>query len=512
MEKHNFSSIRVAQLANQFEGEQKEFLMSLLSSDAQNYKNLIAALTDLIAESLFVGYIDFDLLDGADTAEGRLQWNPDDGTLDLGMPGGVANLQLGQEMLVRATNDTGTQIDNGTPVYISSASGTNIKVTPANADFAGGIGLRTFAVATEDIAGNQKGYITTQGFVRDIDTSFAVAAGMPAYLAVGGGFTTTKPTAPNISYLVGIVTIAHASAGELYVIQTSIPNINSLSDVLISSISNAEILAWNNSDSRWENKIPTSHTQLAFSMYDAEPARSSETSLDGAFILLSTPGGEPLSSGNDIVVSKGTGKLIIVVNAGSAFVGEVTVTGTVVDRDTGATGADTDTITVDALTTDNSDQDLNGNDRHAFTGAYITSKWFVGAVTISTTDLTLTDVDVYHVSFEQFDDTENIILDTFDANILTTSVNAEFDAYLYSIEVTADKCNITREASLNVGSDGETAIANRYWRLRRGNINKTIDGRTDGTWVDVHYSNSPAFVEDVSIKVWATEVVHLTLT
>ncbi len=259
-------------------------------------------------------------------------------------------------------------------------------------------------------------------------------------------------------------------------------------------------------------KTPTSHTQVSFSMYDAEPNRGSETSLDGAFIPIATA--QPLNSVPvDLVVEKGTGKLVIVVNAGSDFDGEITITGTSVDRDTGATTTDdTDVITVDALTTDTSDTDTNNNDRHALAGAYISSKWFTGTVTLSTTDLTLTDVDVYHISFEQFDDTADIILDTFDANILTTNVAAQFDAYLYSVVVTGSKCDIVREASLNVGSDGETAIANRYWRLRRGLINKSIDGTKDGTWVDLHYSNSPAYVEDVSIKVWATEIVPLTLS
>ena len=266
-------------------------------------------------------------------------------------------------------------------------------------------------------------------------------------------------------------------------------------------------------------KTPTSHTQIAFSMYDAEPARGSETSIDGAFLLLTagTPASPtpiqlgPATPANDVSISKGTGKLVVVVVAGSDFAGDITVTGTSVDRDTGATtGSDTDTLTIDALTTDGSDTDANGNVRHAFTGAYITSKWFVGTVVLSSTTLDCT-IYAYHVSFEQFDDTADITLDTFDVNLLTTSVNAEFDSYLYSIEVTGDKCDISREASLNIGAGGETALANRYWRLRRGNIGKALDGTTDGTWVDIHYSNSPAFVEDVSLKVWATEIVPLTL-
>ncbi len=482
--------------------------------------NEILALFTLLDDSADgfgpVSYIDFDITYANGQKEGRLQWNIEDGTLEVGMPGGNVNLQIGQELLVRVTNDEGSQIDNGQVVFVSGATGSNIEVQlpiasdPLEAPL-------TFGLATEDIATGQKGYVTLIGNVRDIDTSGPGAEtwvdGDIVYLSetTAGGLTNARPTPPNIGVIIGVVLRAHATEGVIAVKSVVIQRISLASDVSVSSIVDAQILAWDNGDSRWENKTPTSHTQLAFSMYDAEPARSSETSLDGAFLSLATA--QPLDAvPTDLVVSKGTGKLVVVVNAGSDFDGEITVTGTSVDRDTGATtGADTDILTIDALTTDNSDTDTNGNTRHAFTGAYITSKWFVGTVTLSTTNLTLTDVDVYHVSFEQFDDTANITLDTFDANILTTSVNAEFDAYLYSIEVTGDKCDITREASLNVGADGETALANKYWRLRRGSINKAIDGTTDGTWVDVHYSNSPAFVEDVSIKVWATEVVPLTL-
>ena len=249
---------------------------------------------------------------------------------------------------------------------------------------------------------------------------------------------------------------------------------------------------------------------LVFSIYDAEPARGSESNIHGGLLSLAT--GQPLDSvPTDLVVTKGIGKLLIVVNAGSDLAGDITVTGTSVDRDTGATtGADTDTLTIDAVTTDNSDTDSNGNTRHAFAGAYVTSKWFTGTVTLSTTNLTLTDVDVYHVSFEQFNDAPVLTLNTFDANIFTTNVAAEFDCYLYVLEASATKFNVVRVASLNVGADGETAIANKYWRLRRGGLDREMEGTTDGIWIDVHYSNSPAYVEDVTIKVWATQTKTLS--
>jgi hypothetical protein len=101
-------------------------------------------------------------------------------------------------------------------------------------------------------------------------------------------------------------------------------------------------------------------------------------------------------------------------------------------------------------------------------------------------------------------------LDQLDANIFTTNVSAEFDAYVYALIVSGDKCTITREASINVGADGETAIANKYFRLKRTGINKSLDGSSDGIWVDVHYSNSPAYVEDMTLKIWYLVTYSLT--
>jgi len=288
----------------------------------------------------------------------------------------------------------------------------------------------------------------------------------------------------------------------------STPNISDCLDQDDMSSNSATSLATQQSIKAYVD-TKTVDVPVSYSFYDAEPARTSVTNVHGGLLSLTTA--QPLDSvPTNIVVSKGTGKLLIVVNAGSDLAGDITVTGTSVNRNTGATtGADTDTITVDALTTDNSTTDSNGNVKYSFTGAYITSKWFTGSVTLSTTDLTLTDVDVYQVSFDQFNDTSNVVLNTVDFTMRTTNVAAEFDAYLYSLEVTGDKCDISLQAELHVGADGETAIADRDWRLRRGVINKSLDGATDGFWLDIFYSNSPAYVENVAGEIWATRTITL---
>ena len=256
--------------------------------------------------------------------------------------------------------------------------------------------------------------------------------------------------------------------------------------------------------------IPTTaHDTVSLGIYDAEPARGSVSNIHGGLVAIVTA--DTLALGQSVPLTKGMAKMMIVLNAGTDFVGDMLITGDTIDRDTGdKTVGDTETISVTSLTTDNSTTDSNGNTKHSFVDAYLSTKWFTGSVTITTINLDISDIDVYGISFEQFDDTENLVLDTFDINLLTTNVAAEFDAYLYSLIITGvNKCSVILSAQVHVGADGETALVDRYWRLRRGKINQALNGLTDGVWAELHYSNSPAYVEDMSMKIWATETTTL---
>ncbi|MCH7561333.1 MAG: hypothetical protein IIC67_08235, partial [Thaumarchaeota archaeon] len=287
-----------------------------------------------------------------------------------------------------------------------------------------------------------------------------------------------------------------------------------LSATTINSTSlNASELVKTDANKNLVSTIGIVEVAISLDYFDALPERNLPSNWNGAFLPLATA--QSLDSvPTNINVSKGTGKLVIIINAGSDFDGEILVSGNTIDRTTGAlTLGDTDTITVTSLTTDNSTVDSNGNMCFIFTTAYITDKWFTGDVILSTSDLTLTDVDVYHIGFEQFNDKPNVVLDTFDVNLFTTATNAEFDAYLQTIHITGDTCSIDCEAELHLGADGETALVDKYWRLRKGDINEVItDGATGGLWVSVYYSNNPANIEDVTIKIWATQTVSVILT
>jgi len=199
-----------------------------------------------------VDYIDFDTNITIASQEGRLKWNSDDGTLEVGMPGGNVSLQIGQETLIRvkATED----ILNGQPVYISGASGSKPEVSLANATNHI-VATSTIAVATEDITSGQFGYVNAFGLVRGIDTSFAIADGGPAFLSTTDGVLTgTPPAQPNSQVFIGVVLRKHANEGVLLVKIIPQPNLEELSNVSIDNITDKDLIQYDNATTTYQNK------------------------------------------------------------------------------------------------------------------------------------------------------------------------------------------------------------------------------------------------------------------
>lgn len=346
----------------------------------------------------------------------------------------------------------------------------------------------------------------TGTFGQIIDNGLTASLGV--YTDGSKQLTSTPPTSGDLGFWnrTGTVLTPATSGDGLSV--TGDTDLEGLLQLNADAGSAGDIITSNGAlDPTW--KTPTVDIPIVLTSYEAAPAKSSESNIHGALQPLGTGG--TLNSGSPLALAtKGIGKLVLVVNDGGGddMVGTITATGTSVHRDTGVTtGSDTAVMTLAGVTTDGADTDGNGNGRHALTRAYITDKWFVGVVTLTTTDVTLTDLDSYHVSFEQFNDAPDLTLDTFDANLKATNANGNFDAYLYCVEVTGDQCDITRCADLNLG----VPTPGNYYRTRKGALARSLNGTTDGVFVDVFYSNSPTYIEDVTIKVWATQSQSLTL-
>jgi hypothetical protein len=201
--------------------------------------------------------IQFDMIHEHPTAEGKIQWNAEDGTLEYGLPGGTVNLQVGQEHVVRCRNQTGVEITDGSIVYVSGESGNKPLISLADADPISAIPEAVvLGMTTEAIGHNDNGYVTLMGLVRGVDTD-GIASGTMLWLSetTPGAYRATPPTAPNRKLAIGQV-ITSGTSGSIYVRVTVVPLMMALSDVLAGTPNDGDILVWVAANSRFELQQP----------------------------------------------------------------------------------------------------------------------------------------------------------------------------------------------------------------------------------------------------------------
>lgn len=244
------------------------------ATQALDALNRIAQALEMIAtapavqhnNSTVTDYIDLPEIGPHLTRERRVQWNRDDGTMDVGLYGGSV-LQVGQEIHYYAKNTSGATITNGTPVMFTGAVGASGKLTFGKA-VADGSALADYmmGVATQDIANNAFGYVTSFGLVRGFDTTGTPygevwADGDLLYFdpATPGTWTNVQPAAPSIGIAVGVVVnAASGGAGSIFVRMHVDAALSKLQDVFISggTPANNDILIYDTADSRWESRAP----------------------------------------------------------------------------------------------------------------------------------------------------------------------------------------------------------------------------------------------------------------
>lgn len=209
------------------------------------------------AGETFTGMVIDDHIDFDTTAstgqEKRLKWNDIDGTLDLGLKGGNVTLQIGQELVQRIYNDTGSALLDMQAVYITGSTSARMTVALARAD-AESTSSKTFGIVTKSISTGTEGYVTTYGYVRNVDTSgFPEGAALWLSPTVAGGITHIKPSAPNHLVLMGFCVFSHATEGVVYVHVQNGYELDELHSVYIATPQNLDYLRYNAGTGLWEN-------------------------------------------------------------------------------------------------------------------------------------------------------------------------------------------------------------------------------------------------------------------
>jgi len=191
---------------------------------------------------------------GGGDAVAKLHWNTTFGGPTIGLAGGNTNLQIGQDEFVYVHNNTGSTITKGQVVYISGSQGQRLTVALAQAN-SDPTSISVIGFANESIANNADGFVATVGLVSGINTNgFADGAVIWLSPTVAGGFTTTKPVAPNHLVLLGyVVKGGSAGAGSIYVFTQNGYELDELHDVLITSVANNNLLRYNSAVPAWVN-------------------------------------------------------------------------------------------------------------------------------------------------------------------------------------------------------------------------------------------------------------------
>lgn len=163
-----------------------------------------------------IDYLDLNIAARANKIR-RIGWNNTDQTVDIGMAYNVTQ-QVGQEVYARVGNTTGVTIPNGAVVGFAGATPDALLVAPYLAN-GSSPSLYVLGIMTHDLPDSgQKGYCTTWGFVRTLNTS-AFSAGQILYASptVPGGLTNVKPTAPNNVLPMAACIVSHPTDGVIFV-------------------------------------------------------------------------------------------------------------------------------------------------------------------------------------------------------------------------------------------------------------------------------------------------------
>ena len=156
-----------------------------------------------------------------------VSWNTAESTLDVAL--GAAVLQVGQEQLIRVTNNSGTSINDGMVVMATGTLGNSGRITVAKANLTQANAKFILGIVTETIASGADGFVTAFGKVRGIQTNGANYGetwvdGDVLYVKDSGNGALTKvvPTDTQVKLPVAIVISAHGSNGTLFVRVNSI--------------------------------------------------------------------------------------------------------------------------------------------------------------------------------------------------------------------------------------------------------------------------------------------------
>lgn len=157
------------------------------------------------------------------------------------------------KLTTTARNVTGATIPKGSVIYFNGASGNLPTITLAQANSEAN-SSKTAGITAVAIPDNSNGEVVVSGLIDSLDTS-SLTVGLSVWLSptVPGGITNTKPTAPNNTVFIGVVTRSHPTAGTIEINIQNGFELDELHNVLINGVKNGDLLSYDSTSSLWKN-------------------------------------------------------------------------------------------------------------------------------------------------------------------------------------------------------------------------------------------------------------------
>lgn len=169
-----------------------------------------------------------------------------------------------------------TPVTKGTPVYITTASGTNMIIGPAsNASEA--TSSKTIGIVEQNLGANEFGFVITEGLITNINTQGS-DEGDAVWLGVDGAKIyglENKPYAPAHLVYLGVVTRSNQNTGEMFVHIQNGFEIKELHDVVATAPQLGDTLIYNDVSGLWESG--SIKDEVGISYVDGIPATQTST-------------------------------------------------------------------------------------------------------------------------------------------------------------------------------------------------------------------------------------------
>jgi hypothetical protein len=236
------------------------------------------------------------------------------------------------------------------------------------------------------------------------------------------------------------------------------------------------------------------HHELSYTAYIDEVTRRTNLDIFGGTNTLAL--NDTLNPTTNISLTNGVSKIGIAITSGSDFTGSIKITGTYRNRTTWELITGSETIAVTLLTTE-VEEGLQYNN------LYLTSLWWAGDFNITTTDVTLSSVDLIQIGFDQLGEHQNFTVEELDVTFRKSNVNGGLNVSFFSVLKNNGYYNLTREFFLT-SEEGE-GIVNGMFRMKRNGGIKKFNGTNEGFFVFVDPKpDVQDYIEDLTVRVTTT--------